>query len=75
MANVTVEDLRGLLSAIDSMENQRQIGSENETFNKECDGAQNCYDWVLAEIRRREKRIMVRKALKSARRILSENKP
>lgn len=71
MSRITVEDLKGLINAIDCMGASAE-GTENEDFHKQYELAENCRFWVLAEIERRERAIQYRKTLKLAKSLVAE---
>lgn len=65
-ARVTVEDLKGVLFAIDMASSLLESGVEDPDTIEQINRAARCYDWVLAEIRRRERRQIVRDAVAHA---------
>lgn len=64
---VTIDDLKGLLSAIEMASTALEAGCDDEETIAQVHHASRCYMWVLAEIKRRERAQIVRKALKTAR--------
>lgn len=60
---VSVEDLRGLLDAIEMARTSLETGCEDEDTINSIEGACRCHDWVLKEIHLRERRIAGRAAL------------
>lgn len=65
-ARVTIDDLKGLLNAIEMAETALESGCDDEETISQVNHASRCYRWVLAEIKRRERAQTVRKALKHA---------
>jgi len=63
-ARVTIDDLKGLLNAIEMAETALECGCDDEDTIASVHHASRCYRWVLAEIKRRERAQVVRKALK-----------
>ena len=72
MPRITIEDLKGLIYAIDCMGASTE-GTDNKDFHKQYEQADNCRFWVLAEIERRERAIQYRKTLKLAKSLVAEN--
>mgnify|MGYP001310894620 CR=1 FL=1 len=67
MAKVTIEDLKGLLGAIEMAEGALEAGCEDPDTIAQINHASRCFGWVQAEIRRREDRQLIRRTLKQIR--------
>ncbi len=64
---VTIQDLKGLLTAIEMAQTAQESGCEDDETLRDIEGASRCYDWVAKEIRRREGLQSVRAALRGIR--------
>lgn len=64
---VTIQDLKGLLTAIEMAQTAQESGCEDAETLRDIEGAGRCYDWVRKEIRRREGSQSVRAALRGIR--------
>jgi hypothetical protein len=67
MPRVTIEDLQGLLVAIELAESSMGSGCDVEETLSSVRGATRCYDWVQAEIDRRKSDQAARSARRAAR--------
>ena len=72
MSRVSVDDLRALLDAINFAETAAEGADEGAYIHEMAAQAGNCYDWILREIRRRERRKELRQAVQSAEKYLSK---
>ncbi|WJS87282.1 hypothetical protein [Paracoccus sp. TOH] len=63
MARITVAHLEAVLHAIECMSDAVAVGAEDPEFIEDARLASEAYPWVLAEIRRRKQRKLVRKTV------------